>query len=110
VDLRFLNGALQKLCNSRAALVKQWGAATASVVAQRLHELDAMDCLGDVGDLSYVRITVADGGDQLHVGDTDGVVVILVPDGVTATEEAETWRECTAAMISDVIINNEHGR
>jgi hypothetical protein len=38
------------------------------------------------------------------------VVVILVPDGVTATEETETWPECTAAMISDVIINNEHGR
>lgn len=101
MDLRFRRIELQRLCNRKAAMVAAWGTVDADQVAQRLQELDAVDRLGDLESLPYIRLSQVNGTSVIVVDGGD-VQIELVPDGSHVNEGG--WRESTAAVIVDVVV------
>jgi hypothetical protein len=106
VDLRFLTDGLQGLCNSRAALVRRWGEEQGNAVSQRLHELDAADCLGDLADLPFTTIATEGAKGTVEIRDSVGLVIVgHVNDVSDDTTAAEAWRRSTSLTISDVFVS-----
>jgi hypothetical protein len=105
MDLRFLTRALQQLCNSRAAMVARWGDDQASAVGHRLHELEGVDCLGDLAELPYLRVAADDADDTFDVTGADGVVVTVLLERVDGQEPDAAWSNCTSITICDVFVN-----
>lgn len=48
MEISFETEKLAKLCNSRAALERTYGAVCARRIGQRLQELEAVECLADM--------------------------------------------------------------
>lgn len=105
MDLRFLSHDLQRLCNRHRAMTARWGAERAAQVAQRLQELDAVDQLGDLELLPYIRVVPGEGANELLVDDGNGIRIRLVVEPERNPEgEDPTWRLCSAAAIVEVVI------
>src|SRR4051812_1581629 len=101
MEILFRRPELHSLCNSRAALERRWGRERAALLAQRLHELAALDCLADLDHLPHVNVetrakrvrVVADG--TLHV-------VLTAADGQPALNRVPAG-EVTEVVIEDVV-------
>ncbi|HEX8099931.1 MAG TPA: hypothetical protein VF660_06990 [Actinomycetota bacterium] len=108
MDLRFGSVDLQQACNREAALVARWGRQRATSIAQRLQELDAVERLGDMELLSYVRVRSAGKANHVIVEDNDGVRIGLALDleGGSSNSEIE-WEACRAATIVTVVVEEE---
>jgi hypothetical protein len=94
MEIFFHRRELQTLCNSSAALARRWGDERAGLLAQRLHELAALDCLADVDHLPHVALRRHGRYVQVSVEDTlsislltvDGQPPLTQTDLITVTE------------------------
>lgn len=99
MEIYFSRRELQALCNSKAALVRRWGDDRAGLVAQRLHELAALDCLADVDHLPHVDVQRH--GRSIHVSVDDAVrICLLAVDG----HPALTRSDLTA--VAEIVIDD----
>ena len=55
MEIYFRTRKLQKACNSAKAMRARWGQQRAKKLQQRLSELSAAECLGDIGKLPAAR-------------------------------------------------------
>jgi hypothetical protein len=99
MEILFRRRELQALCNSRVALERRWGSERAGLLAQRLHELAALDCLADVDRLPHVALRRRGGAVMVSVDDALGMVLLAV-DGQPALGRADL------SGVSDVVIDD----
>lgn len=100
MEILFRRRELQTLCNSRAALERRWGTERAGLLAQRLHELAALDCLADVDRLPHVALRRR--GRSAYVAVDDLLTVRLqAVDGEPALGRADLTR-VTQIVIDDL--------
>jgi hypothetical protein len=101
MEIFFRRRELQTLCNSRAALERRWGTERAGLLAQRLHELSALDCLADVDHLPHVALTRR--GRSIHVFVDDLLsVALLALDGQPGLGRTDLG-EVTGVVIDDLL-------
>jgi hypothetical protein len=103
VDIRFRSRELQHLCNRHAALKSQWGGPAASAIAQTLHELDALERLGDLETLPYIRLQRDDEDGSVLIESAAGVRVRLTGNS-SARESEKSWKACDSVVIVEVDI------
>ena len=109
MNLRFANSALQRVCNRRAEMLQRWGADQAAIVAERLHELDAIERLGDLALLPYLRL-VADDHDQVVVEDHSGIRIRLALEEQRHSSGGRvSWKHATSVVIVEVTLTNQRG-
>jgi hypothetical protein len=98
MEIFFRQRDLQALCNSRAALERRWGVERAGLLAQRLHELAALDCLADVDHLPHVALRRR--GRSIHVSVDDVMTVALqAVDGQPALGRADL------ATVTEIVVD-----
>lgn len=103
VNLRFRSRELRRLCNQRTALTKRWGAERAAALTQRLQELDAVERLGDMELLPYIRVRSDDAKGEVIVHASDGVRIRLAIASRRHDSDGEApWKDSTEAVIVDV--------
>jgi hypothetical protein len=108
MEILFRRPDLQALCNSRAALERRWGRKRAALLAQRLHELAALDCLADLDHLPHVVVTSR--AQRVRVSVEDGLdVVLMAADGQPALNRAPA-REVSLVVIDNVVDQEEERR
>lgn len=101
MEILFRRRELQALCNSRSALERRWGAERAGSLAQRLHELAALDCLADVDHLPHVALRTR--GRSVHVSVDEVLTVALqAVDGQPALGRADLTN-VTEIVIDDLV-------
>jgi hypothetical protein len=101
MEILFRRRELQALCNSRAALERRWGTERAGLLAQRLHELAALDCLADVDCLPHLGLRRR--GRSAHVAVDDLLTVRLrAVDGEAALGRADLT-QVTQIVIDDLV-------
>lgn len=106
MDVRFRSRDLHRLCNQHTALRSRYGQRAASALAQTLHELEALERLGDLEALPYIR---------LQRSADDGLVLLESIAGVRlrmtvhsqAGESAKSWKKCDSAVIVAIEILKE---
>ncbi len=87
-------------------MVERWGEECADVVAQRLAELEAVECLADLALFPHLRITVA--ASDVSVDGSEPVRLLLTcPE--TGGEGAVAWDTVTAVVVVDVVIEETEG-
>jgi hypothetical protein len=96
LNLSFRKASLQALCNSEAALRQRWGLEPARAVAQRLQELDAVDCLGDLRQLPHVGIAADERSGEITLRIEVGLDLCLV---LSVDSTCNAWEEATDAVI-----------
>jgi hypothetical protein len=83
---------------------QRWGNAGAALVAQRLQELDAVERLGDLELLPYLRLVPVRSG-VVTVRDRNGVQIRLRPEVHKRSGSAPMrWRDSTKVVILDVVL------
>jgi hypothetical protein len=102
MDIRFGTRDLLLLCNSRARMVKRWGAAGADLVGQRLQELEAAETLADVALFAHLRVTTA-GSPEVWI-DSAEPVRLLVAWPEAEFEDQITWEEVTEVVVVDIVM------
>lgn len=75
MEIQFRRSDLHALCNSASQLARRWGRETSELVAQRLHEIAALDCLADLYELPHIAI--APYGTRLQVAVENLIVITL---------------------------------
>lgn len=101
MEILFRRRELQALCNSKTALERRWGTERAGLLAQRLHELAALDCLADVDHLPHVALRRR--GRSVHVSvDRLLVVALEAVDGQPALARADLT-EITQIVVDDLV-------
>lgn len=88
MEIFFRRRELQALCNSRTALERRWGLERAALLAQRLHELAALDCLADLDHLPHVAFAPQGRGILVAV-DKGLAVKLAAPDGQAPLSRAQ---------------------
>ena len=107
MDLSFVTSGLRAECNSRAELLQRWGEERADAVAQRLQELDAAACLGDVADLPYLSVRCDGSDSKIEIQDVDGLVIEGTGSASDSTVSHDgSWQHLTSLTISNVIAGN----
>jgi len=101
VEIRFQRHDHRRLCNSRAAMAGRWEAGRAALLEQRLHELDAVDCLADLDTLPHVE--VRDDGERLHVGVDGGLDLVLRPEDGRNPSGDLAWTAVTIVTLVDIV-------
>jgi hypothetical protein len=87
-------------------MVRRWGDGRATALAQRLQELDAADCLGDVADLPYVAVTTGRANSNIEIRDTEDLVIVCRASiGRGEIPKGGSWRALTALTIADVNVS-----
>lgn len=99
MEIFFRRREFHSLCNSRAALARRWGNERAGLVAQRLHELAALDCLADVDHLPHVVLRRHGRSIQVSVDDTLSISLLAV-DGQPALARAEL------AAVTEIVVDD----
>jgi hypothetical protein len=85
-------------------LAERWGH-YGDLVAQRLQELDAVDRLGDLETLPYLRVAATREGHIVTVHDGNGVRIRLRPAVPRkAIPSLNAWRTSTAVVVLDVVV------
>jgi hypothetical protein len=110
LDISFRNESLQALCNSKAALRRTFGPKRGRMVAQRLQELEALDCLAGVRHLPHVHVSVDDKVSVVAVRVDDGLDVHVVPSGDSSGAAWEEATEATVVAIFDDTGSRRSGR
>jgi hypothetical protein len=100
LNLNFRDRSLQALCNSEAALRRRWGRERSRMLAQRLQELDALDCLGEVRHLLHVRVVADEDSGEIAVSVADGLELRVVP---SSDSSGGQWDEATEITIAAVL-------
>jgi hypothetical protein len=75
MEIQFRRPELHALCNSRAQLARGWGRETSELIAQRLHEIAALDCLADLYELPHILIEPH--ASRLQVAVNNSIVITL---------------------------------
>jgi hypothetical protein len=107
MDLEFASGALAALCNSEQRLTRRWGAKGFAVVAQRLHQLGAIETLDEVAFLpaASVQPAMGDGRIAVRLGDVHLMARVAVPAG---TGQGPETREVTLTILELDYLGEEH--
>lgn len=101
MEIRFERHEHRRLCDSRAAMARRWGTGRASLVEQRLQEMDAVDCLADLDTLPH--IDVHSDGLRLQVSVDDGLVLLLRPDDGRNPSGQLAWAAVTIVTVVDLV-------
>lgn len=80
MEIQFRRPELHALCNSGAQLARRWGRETSELIAQRLHEIAALDSLADLNELPHIAIEPHGSGLQVAV-DESIVITLGARDG-----------------------------
>lgn len=105
MDLLFKSPDLQTACSGRRAMTERWGRARADLIAQRLQELDAVERLGDLALLPYLRLVPAGDGRVVTVHDGDGIRIRLRPKvRPRSGPPSKAWRDSTTVVVLDVVL------
>lgn len=99
MEIFFGRRELQALCNSRDALVRRWGDERAGLVAQRLHELAAVDCLADVDLLPHVGLHRR--GSSIHVSVDEDLRISLV-----AADGRRSLTRSNLTVVTEIVIDD----
>jgi hypothetical protein len=100
VDLVFPTAEMAAACNSKERLRGRYGEATGAVIAQRLAELHAVECLADAADLPQIDIS-RDGPDVLI--DAGGAAQLRARPGPRSVAPTRNrWGIFTQLAISDI--------
>lgn len=113
MDVRFAAQDLQQTCNRRAAMVRRWGPKRAAIVAERLHELEAVESLADLLLLPHLRLSADALRGRASLEGADGVRMGLRWDAeqVESTDEHALWSGITAVVVQGIVIGgSEEGR
>jgi hypothetical protein len=103
MDLEFTSADLRHVCSRRRAMIERWGPAHTDLIAQRLQELDAVERLGDLELLPYLRLAPGRGGRVVTVHGTDGVRIRVRPEVRQQSSPAsKAWRQSTVVVVLDV--------
>lgn len=105
MDVRFRSRDLHRLCTDHASLKDRWGPRAASALAQTLHELAALERLGDLEALPYLRLQRDDDGLVL-LESTDGVRIRMSARSI-AVRSVKTWKACDSVVIVEVEIRKK---
>lgn len=100
MEIQFRRPELHALCNSGARLARRWGRETSELVAQRLHEIAALDCLADLCELPHIAI--APDGTRLRLAVDESLVITLgACDGERSLARRDP-AEITAVVIEEI--------
>lgn len=103
MEIQFRRPELHALCNSGAQLARRWDGETSELVAQRLHEIAALDSLADLYELPHIAI--APDGTRLQVAVDNSIVITL---GACDGERSLARRD--PAKITAVVIEAIDGK
>jgi len=109
VDVRFRSRDLHRICNQHALLKARWGSRAASALTQTLHELEALECLGDMQALPYVRMRRDDDG-LVQLDSVAGVRLRMIAQPITHST-ARSWKASESVVIVEIeiVAEEDHG-
>ncbi len=94
-------------------MVRRWGPKRAAIVAQRLHELEAVESLADLLLLPHLHLSTDASRGRAWLEGADGVRMGLRWDAGQgeSTDERALWSGITAVVVQGIVIGgSEEGR
>ena len=97
MDIDFSCPDLRAVCNSKAALERRWGLRRGDLLAQRLAELQAIDCLEDLQHLPHINVMKDSSGTRISAGGD----LVIVAAAAKREGRAVSLQRLTVLAIED---------
>jgi hypothetical protein len=94
-------------------MVRRWGPRLAAIIAQQLHELEAVESLADLQVLPHLRLSADTSYGRARVEGPGGVRVDVRWDAgqEESADSSVLWSKITAVIVHSIAINGaEEGR